>query len=123
MERVHTRNSLLSKEPSPENPAKKNTENLLPPFLPTKTKLKSMRPYNPREKGSWKNILASTYAHLVKEVCASCGDNLKYDLKRYERQGNTCNPCDQRATRNMRVRKISEKELDAIFRNGRIEYG
>ena len=34
--------------------------------------------------------------HNVRTICATCGDAIKLDHDRYERQGNHCYNCDRR---------------------------
>lgn len=69
------------------------------------------------EVGKWSLIPVESYAHLVKDVCAGCGNHIKPDITRYEQRGNFCSACETKINFEVRNgRKLTEEQLDQAFR-------
>jgi hypothetical protein len=61
------------------------------------------------------HVPRSTYLHLIKKHCVShgCTRPLTRGVLNYERFGNYCQDCHSKA----RALKLSERQMDALFRN------
>ena len=59
------------------------------------------------------------YAHLVSDVCAGCGVWIQKSIVRYEQEGNYCKGCIVKVNARLKHKKLSEEQLNEIFRSSK----
>lgn len=63
-----------------------------------------------------KTVPRETYIQNHKDICQSCEKYIGFDIERYEQRGNYCDVCERQCEQISRERRMTECQLDQIFR-------